>query len=136
MWVPLDSEASGPAAASDSSTTVVTPAAPIPRPEPESVNTPPPAAELNGVSPAAAEANGAAAAARPGHNGSLSQNGSEPVSIEDVVRQAEQLKQSLRAAQTQMGELLSALKRHRRLNRLVRSRWASSCASAACRRWY
>jgi hypothetical protein len=83
-------------------------------PAPESASSASPA-EVHGDPPPAA----------PSANGSPHRNGSEHVSIEDVIRQSDQLKQTLREAQTQLGEVVSALKRHRRQSRLVRSTLAS-----------
>jgi hypothetical protein len=115
VWVPLESDPSAaegenaPAESAVSQESVAEPNAEPERP----------------ISPTPAEVDGDSRAAAPSANGSAHPNGSEPVSIEEVIRQSEQLKQTLRQAQTQLGELVSALKLHRRRSRLVRSTLAS-----------
>jgi hypothetical protein len=115
VWVPLDSDPStvadetAPAESAVSQVSVAEPKAEPERP----------------ILPEPTEVDGDSRAAAPSANGSAHQNGSEPVTIEEVIRQSEQLKQTLRQAQTQLGELVSALKRHRRRSRLVRSTLAS-----------
>jgi hypothetical protein len=69
------------------------------------------------------------AGGRMGHvfngNGSSHERPGESASIKDILEQAEGLKHALRDVQSQVAELVLALKRHRRHSRLVRSTLAS-----------